>query len=243
MTNGDRSKDSALLAERATEVQKGGARAAVLGINDGLVSTVCIVLGVAGANAPASAVLLAGFAGLIAGAISMAAGEWISVQSQVELFNGVLADLKKLIKTDKGLLIEQLENDLNASGMTAKTAAAAATEISRSNDHLYTEFATNVIGINPEELGSPWTAAISSFLLFTAGSITALAPWFFTKSTPAIVMSIIFTGIGGLLVGGYVARSSGNSIAKGALRQLLIIIFASVITYGVGRLFGSTLGI
>lgn len=235
----DKSKDSALLAQRAMEVQRGAARAAVLGINDGLVSVLCIILGVAGAQASASAVLLAGFAGLIAGAISMAAGEYISVRSQVELFQGVLNDLRQLIQSDRELLIEQLERDLSVSGITPGTAASAAKEIGRSDKHLFTEFSSNVIGINPDELGSPWSAAISSFLLFTAGALTALVPWFFTKGTPAVSLSIIFTAIGGLVVGGYVARSSGNNIARGAIRQLLIIIFASIVTYGIGRLFGA----
>jgi VIT1/CCC1 family predicted Fe2+/Mn2+ transporter len=229
MSNSNRSQDSALLTKRAAQVQRGGARAAVLGINDGLVSVLCIILGVAGAKASPKAVLLAGFAGLVAGAISMAAGEWISVTSQVELFNGVLADLKKMVKTDRELLIDQLEKDLQGSGVAFKTAAAAK-EIAKSDEHLYNEYATNVIGINPKELGSPWTAAISSLLLFTAGALAALIPW-----------SIVFTAIGGLAVGGYVARSSGNNITKGALRQLFIIILAAVVTYGIGHVFGTSL--
>lgn len=241
MAGADKLKDSALLAERAAEVQRGGARAAVLGINDGLVSVLCIILAVAGADGSAHAVLLAGFAGLIAGAISMAAGEWISVQSQVELFNGVLKDLKKLLKADRELLVEQLEKDFAASGVTAATAKKAAAEIGRDDTHLHTEFSTNVIGLNPDELGSPWTAAISSFLLFTAGALAALLPWFFTGGPPAIIMSIVFTAIGGLAVGAYVARSSGNNLAKGAIRQLLIIIFAAAVTYGVGRIFGTVI--
>jgi VIT1/CCC1 family predicted Fe2+/Mn2+ transporter len=241
MANG-RTKDSALLAKRAAQVQRGGARAAVLGINDGLVSVLCIVLGVAGANASRTAVLLAGFAGLVAGAISMAAGEWISVTSQVELFNGVLSDVKSLVSTDRSLLIDQLEADFVKSGVASKTAAAAAKEISRSDEHLYNEFVSNVIEINPKELGSPWTAAFSSFFLFTAGALAALIPWFFTHGHKAIILSIVLTALGGLLVGGYVARSSGNSISKGALRQLLIIILAAAVTYAVGHLFGTAIG-
>ncbi len=235
----DRHHDSDLLAQRAAQVQRGGARAAVLGINDGLVSVLCIVLGVAGAKASASAVLLAGFAGLIAGAVSMAAGEWISVTSQVELFNGVLADVKHMVHHDRPLLVEQLEKDFEKSGTSAKTATNAAQEISRNDDHLFNEFVSNVIEINPNELGSPWTAAISSFLLFTAGALTALIAWFFCHGTLAIVLSICLTALGGLIVGGYVGRSSGNSIWKGALRQLLIILVASIVTYGVGSLFGT----
>jgi len=238
----DISKDSALLAKRAAQVQRGGARAAVLGINDGLVSVLCIVLGVAAAKGSPKAVLIAGFAGLVAGAISMAAGEWISVTSQVELFNGVLNDLKNLVKTDKDLLVSQLEADFRQSGIASATASAAAREVSKNDDHLFSQFATNVIEINPKELGSPWTAAFSSFLLFTAGALAALIPWFFTHGARAIVLSMIFTAIGGLAVGGYVARSSGNNLTKGATRQLLIIILAAVVTYGVGHLFGTVVG-
>lgn len=240
--NSQRSHDSALLAARAAQVQRGGARAAVLGVNDGLVSVLCIVLGVAGAHAKASAVLLAGFAGLIAGAISMAAGEWISVTSQVELFNGVLKDLRHLVHHDTELLIEKLAEDYEEGGQTKATAAKASKEVARDRDHLFNEFTTNVIGINPDELGSPWTAAISSLALFTLGALAALIPWFFTSGQLAIILSVIFTAVGGLIVGGYVARSSGNNIAKGALRQLFIIILASVVTFGIGHLFGSKIG-
>jgi VIT1/CCC1 family predicted Fe2+/Mn2+ transporter len=239
MTKSERHRDSDLLAQRAAQVQRGGARAAVLGINDGLVSVLCIVLGVAGAKASASAVLLAGFAGLIAGAISMAAGEWISVTSQVELFNGVLADVKTMLSSDRGLLMERLEDDFKESGISEKTASLAVKEISRNGEHLFNEFVSNVIEINPKELGSPWTAAISSFLLFTAGAIMSLIAWFFCHGTLAIVISISLTAVGGLIVGGYVANSSGNSIWKGALRQLLIIMLASIVTYAVGSLFGT----
>ncbi|HET9098718.1 MAG TPA: VIT1/CCC1 transporter family protein [Candidatus Saccharimonadales bacterium] len=237
-----RTHDSAILAARAAQVQRGGARAAVLGVNDGLVSVLCIVLGVAGAHAKASAVLLAGFAGLIAGAISMAAGEWISVTSQVELFNGVLNDIRHLVKHDKDLLVERLAQDYENGGQTKATAMKASKEIAKDSKHLFNEFTNNVIGINPAELGSPWTAALSSLALFTLGALAALVPWFFTKGQLAIYLSVIFTAAGGLIVGGYVSRSSGNNIYRGAIRQLLIIIFASVITFGIGHLFGSAIG-
>lgn len=235
-----RRSDSALLAKRAAQVQGGAARAAVLGVNDGLVSVLCIVLAVAGANAQPHVVLLAGFAGLIAGAISMAAGEWISVQSQVELFRGILGDVKKMVKTDRQLIVDELTEDLEQDGMNQKTAQNAVAEISKDDRKLYHNFVEHVIGINPDELGSPWTAALSSFLLFTAGALVALAPWFFGGGKIAILLSIVFTAIGGLIVGGYIGKSSGNSVVKSALRQLLIIILASAVTYGVGYLFGTT---
>lgn len=234
-------RDAAVLNRRAMQIHRGAARAAVLGVNDGLVSTLCIVLAVAAASGSAHSVLIAGLAGLIAGALSMAAGEWISLVSQVDLFKGVLSDLNRMVKEDREVLRKQLENDFSNSGLNASTAQTASTEIARDDHHLTTEYARNVMGINPEELGSPWTAALSSFALFTVGSLVALFPWFFTSGSLAIGMSIVATSIGGLLVGGYVSRTSGSNIFKGSLRQLFIIILASIVTYGVGHLFGSVI--
>ena len=237
-----RTQDAAILERRAAEIQRGGARAAVLGVNDGLVSTLCIVLAVAGAGAVSDAVLLAGFAGLIAGAISMAAGEWISVKSQVELFEGVLDDLKHMIAHDRPLLQDNLEESLTEDGYSPATAKSAAEEIVDHDEKFFDIYASHVMGMNPDELGSPWVAAGSSFALFTLGALAPLGPWFFTNGMFAVFLSIIFTGIGGLLVGAYVAKTSGKSISYGALRQLGIIVFASVVTYGVGYLFGTTVG-
>lgn len=237
-----RKRDSEILAVRAAQVQKGGARAAVLGVNDGLVSTLCIVLAVAAAGGSQHAVFLAGFAGLIAGAVSMAAGEWVSVQSQVDLFEGVLADLKKMIKKDKDLLVENLFGHLQDNGYSAKTAKAASSELAKDEKSFFGTYAEQVVGVNPDELGSPWVAAISSFLLFTMGALAPLAPWLLTDGMSGIVWSIVLTAIGGLIAGAYVANSSGKSLTYGAVRQFLIVLLAAVATYGVGHLFGVTVG-
>lgn len=230
--------DSEILAKRALQVQRGAARAAVLGVNDGLVSVLCIVLAVAGAGAASGSVLLAGFAGLIAGAVSMAAGEWISVKAQVELFSGIIKDIKKLIRDDRELLVEQVGESLSETGHGNKTAATAAKEIAADDSHLTDVYARQVMGFNPDELGSPWVAAGSSFALFTLGALAPLLPWFFAGHTLAVWLSIIFTGIGSLIVGGYIGSSSGKSVVYGALRQLGIVVLASVATYGVGYIFG-----
>ena len=235
-------KDSEVLARRALQVQRGAARAAVLGVNDGLVSVLCIVLAVAGAGAEPHAVLLAGFAGLIAGAISMAAGEWISVKAQVELFSGILTDIKKLMRSDRELLVEQVAESFSKSGHGDKTADKAAGEIAANDHHLTEVYARQVMGFNPDELGSPWIAAASSFILFTVGALVPLAPWFFGGGMVAIWLSIILTGVGGLIVGGYISKTSGKGMIYGALRQLGIILLASVVTYGVGYLFGVSVG-
>ena len=238
----NKKKDSEILARRALQVQRGAARAAVLGVNDGLVSILCIVLAVAGAGASTHNVLLSGFAGLIAGAVSMAAGEWISVRAQVELFDGILKDIRKLIKNDRPLLIEQLTDSLSKTGHADTTADKAAKEIASSDKHLTEVYARQVMGFNPDELGSPWVAAGSSFVLFTVGALAPLTPWFFGGGGVAIWLSIIFTALGGLVVGGYISYSSGRGVVRGAIRQLGIIILASVVTYGVGYIFGANVG-
>lgn len=230
--------DSKILTKRSLQVQRGAARAAVLGVNDGLVSILCIVLGVAGAGASTRNVLLSGFAGLVAGAVSMAAGEWISVRAQVELFDGILKDIHKLIGSDRALLIEQVTDSLSKTGHKDATADKAALEIAESDTHLTEVYARQVMGFNPDELGSPWIAAISSLVLFTLGALAPLLPWFFGGGAPAIWLSIIFTAIGGLIVGGYISYSSGKGVVRGAARQLGIIALASIVTYGVGYLFG-----
>lgn len=227
------------LAERAAQVQRGGARAAVLGVNDGLVSTLCIVIGVAAAGADARHVLLAGFAGLLAGAISMAAGEWISVKAQVELFEGVLTDLKDAVKKDKEFLKNDLAESFHRHGIDRKVSLQAADDVAASDDEFLALYSSQVIGINTDELGSPWTAAFSSFALFTAGSIPPLLPWVLgIDELTGIIVAVVLTAIGGLFVGGYTAKSSGKGIWYGATRQLLIVIFAAAVTYGIGHLFG-----
>ena len=227
------------LALRAAQVQRGSARAAVLGVNDGLVSTLCLVVGVAAAGADTRAVLTAGFAGLLAGAISMAAGEWISVKAQVELFEGVLSDLKKAIKQDRQMLVDNLAKNFKDHGVDAKSAATAAKDVAKHDKQFMSMYSSQIIGVNEDELGSPWSAAISSFVLFTVGSLVPLAPWLFgMHGLASIIIAILLTGLGGLFVGGYTARSSGKSIAYGAIRQFLIIVFAAIVTYGIGHLFG-----
>ncbi|HET6747123.1 MAG TPA: VIT1/CCC1 transporter family protein [Candidatus Saccharimonadales bacterium] len=231
-----------ILNRRALQIQRGAARAAVLGVNDGLVSILCIVLAVAGAGAHSSSVLLAGFAGLIAGAISMAAGEWISVRAQVELFEGVLKDIHHLIHDDKTILVSQIAKSLEEGGQSKKTAERSASEMAEDHRQLIKVYARQVMGFNPDELGSPWLAALSSFALFTLGALAPLAPWVFIGGSMAIWISIGLTGVGSLIVGGYIGVSSGKNRLYGAVRQLAIVALASVVTYGIGYIFGVSVG-
>ena len=230
---------SQMLAKRAVQVQRGAARAAVLGVNDGLVSILCIVVGVAAAGADAKSVLIAGFAGALAGAISMAAGEWISVKTQVELFEGVLEDLRTIMKDDPNLLEKNLSKDFEEHGMDKTTADHAAKDVAEDKQLFLSMYSSQVVGLNEDELGSPWWAAGSSFALFVVGAIAPLFPWIIgLHDLPGIFLAIALTGAASLFVGGYTSRSSGKSVIVGAIRQLLIVVFAAGVTYGIGRLFG-----
>jgi vacuolar iron transporter family protein len=236
----DSARDAADLRRRTDAVARGGARAAVLGVNDGLVTNVCLILAMAGADSSQSAVRLAGFASLVAGALSMAAGEWVSVRSQVELFEGILAELRTLIRRNPQLILGELTSKLEEAGFAHDTAQRASTELPLSGDKFIDFTARTVFGVNPDELGSPRTAALSSLALFGGGALVPLLPWFFAAGTAATVMSIVATALASMTVGGWVSRSASRSVALGALRQLGIVIAAAAVTYGIGAVFGTT---
>jgi len=235
----DGSADTAALRRKAQQVARGGARAAVLGINDGLVTNLCLILAIAGANGTQSAVRLAGFASLIAGAFSMAAGEWVSVRSQAELSGGVLTELRRLIGRNPKLVLDELSSQLVEDGFGDETAKRASTELPLDEDRFLSFTARTMFGVNPNELGSPFVAAGSSLALFSVGALIPLAPWFFTQGGVAEVWSVVLTAGTSLVVGGAISSSSGNSAVRGGARQLAIVVLASAITYGIGSLFGT----
>jgi VIT1/CCC1 family predicted Fe2+/Mn2+ transporter len=237
----DDARDAAELRAKVASVTRGAARAAVLGVNDGLVTNVCLILAVAGASSAASSVRIAGFASLVAGAFSMAAGEWVSVRSQVELYQGLIAELRTLITRNPKLVLGELVDHLVASGFAKETAQRVATELPLNEAQFLDFSARTLFGLNPDELGSPVTAAVSSLGLFTAGALVPLVPWFVTHGTPATIASVVATATASVAVGAWVSRSSDTSVARGAVRQLLIVVAASVVTYGIGKLFGTTI--
>ncbi len=235
----DATADAAELKAQAQRVARGGARAAVLGVNDGLVSNLCLILGVAGASAGQGAVRLAGFASLIAGACSMAAGEWVSVRAQVELYGGVLGGLRRLLERNPQIVLDQLVKRLEEIGLDTSTSKLASSEMGIEEDRLLEFAARNVIGIDPDETGSPMTAALTSLVLFAGGALVPLLPWFFTSGTAGMLWSSALTGVAALGVGAWISWSSGRPLRQGATRQLAIVIAASAVTYGIGRLFGT----
>lgn len=236
----DAEADAAQLSKRAKQVTDGGARAAILGANDGLVTNLCLILGLAGANSSVDAVRLAGFASLIAGAFSMAAGEWVSVRSQAELTEGVVAELRRLIARNPALVLNRLAAVLVEDGFDPGLAKKAATELTLDEAQFMAFTSKTVFGIDTTTIGSPVTAAVSSFLLFSVGAILPLAPWFFTQGNTAVGVSIAITAVTSFLIGFVVSRLAGNSAWRGGMRQLTIVVFAAIVTYGVGKLFGTT---
>jgi VIT1/CCC1 family predicted Fe2+/Mn2+ transporter len=238
----DPNADAAELERKAQQVARGGARAAVLGVNDGLVTVLSLILGLAGANASASAVRLAGVASLVAGALSMAAGEWVSVRAQVELYQGVLDELSTLVGRNPQLVLDSLVSKLEGFGFDTPTAQKASTEIGLDEDLFLGFTAQTVFGVNRDELGSPFTAALSSLALFTAGALVPLFPWFITRGGAGVAWTVSLTAVGAVATGAYVSRSAGTPLWRGATRQLVIVVFAAAVTFGIGAALGTTVG-
>jgi len=237
----DAERDADDLQRQAERVARGGARAAVLGINDGLVSNLALILGVAGASASQGAVRLAGFASLIAGAFSMAAGEWVSVKSQVELAGGVVADVRRLLQRNPRLILDRLSGELERIGLDTSTSKLASTEMGIEDQRLVDFVARNVVGVEESTAGSPVVAAVTSLLLFSVGALVPLLPWFVTQGAAGVLWSSALTAIAALVVGGWIAATSGRSVAVGAARQFVIVVLASAVTFAIGTVFGTAI--
>ena len=217
-------------------------RAAVLGANDGLVSNLSLVMGVAGAAAAEQTILLAGLAGLIAGACSMAMGEWLSVNSSRELYQRQIAmEAEELARAPEEER-EELVLIYQAKGLTEDQAEAVADRLLADSSAAVDTLAREELGIDPDELGgSAWTAAVSSFLLFGAGAIFPVAPFLFLSGMTAVVASLAASGLALALLGAGTSLFTGRGLVFSAVRQLLIGYGAAAVTYAVGALVGVSL--
>jgi VIT1/CCC1 family predicted Fe2+/Mn2+ transporter len=220
------------------DVQRGSARAAVFGVSDGLVSNVSLILGVAGADPAPGVVRLAGLAGLIAGAVSMAAGEYVSMRAQTELFERELDIERRELKRSPHAETIELSKIYESRGVQPTRARALAEEMMRDPDLALETHAREELGIDPGQLGSPWSAAISSFIAFTIGALIPLFPWFFATGNAAVVASVILGAIAAVLVGVALARLTGRSPLWSGARQLAITAGAAAVTFAVGRVVG-----
>lgn len=218
-------------------------RASVLGANDGLVSNTSLVMGVAGASFSATAVLLSGLAGLLAGAISMALGEWLSVQSSRELHQAQIRTEREEILMMPEEEAEELALIYQAKGMSQEEAERLSRDVMADPDAFLDTKVREELGIDPEELGgSAWEAAIASFVLFSAGAIIPVIPFFFLAGSGAVFLSLGLAGVALYSLGVLTAVVTGTGLLRTGLRSLLLGLVAAGVTYGIGSLLGSAVG-
>ncbi len=229
--------------ERWHRVDTGGQlRAAIFGISDGLLSNLSLVIGVAGANPEGRFIVLAGVAGLLAGAFSMGAGEFVSVTSQRELFERQIALEKEELESDPEQERQELALIYRAKGLPAAEAEALSTRIIADRGVALETLAREELGLNPEGLGSPWGVAFASFAAFAAGAILPVIPWFFGSTNAHFLASIILGGLGMFAVGASVSLFTGRNFLFAGARQLAIGSGAAAITYTIGRIIGVSTG-
>jgi VIT1/CCC1 family predicted Fe2+/Mn2+ transporter len=204
-------------------------------VSDGLVSNVSLILGVAGANPGAGFVRLAGLAGLIAGAVSMSAGEYISMKAQTELYERELDLERRELLRNPHVETVELAQIYQSRGVDPDRARELAQQMMADPDLALQTHAREELGIDPDKLGSPVGAAVSSFVAFAIGAILPLLPWFFGSGTAAVVGSIILGLVASAVVGTLLARFTGRSVLFSAGRQIAIGVFAAGITFLRGR--------
>jgi VIT1/CCC1 family predicted Fe2+/Mn2+ transporter len=219
-------------------VQGNAPRAAVLGAGDGLITNVSLVLGVAGASTNASTVRLAGVAGLLAGAFSMAAGELVSVRAQQELMERELQVERDELAEEPEAERRELAAMYRARGVPADDADTVARILSANAHVALDTHARLELGIDPEAGGTASLAALVSFCAFGIGALLPLLPWFFTGGTGAVIGSIVIGGVAALALGGVIGSFTGRGVVRTALRQLAAAIIAAGVTFGVGSLLG-----
>jgi VIT1/CCC1 family predicted Fe2+/Mn2+ transporter len=222
--------------------QTGTLRATIFGVNDGLVSNLALVMGVAGAAADPHFILLAGIAGLLAGAFSMAAGEWISMQSQRELFERQIA----LERAELAAIPDEEEIELamiyRRKGFTEDESAAIARRLMSDPNAALDTLVREELGLDPDQLGSPWGAATGSFLAFAGGAVLPVLPYLILRESTAFWIALVLSLAALFVVGAAVSLLTGRSALLSGVRQSLIGGAAAAVTYAVGALVGVSVG-
>jgi len=220
------------------DIQGGSARAAVFGISDGLVTNISLILGLSGANPPAGVVRLAGLAGLLGGAFSMAAGEYISMRAQTELFQREIERERQELRRRPEGELQELVKIYENRGISHDLATEVAKQM-MANPQLALETHTREeLGIHPDSLGKPWSASAASFVTFSVGAVLPLLPFLFGHGTSAVLVAIVIAAIAAVIVGSALSLFTGRSWWWSAFRQLAICAAAGAVTYGVGSLVG-----
>ena len=216
----------------------GGLRAAVLGMNDGLVSNFSLVMGVAGGTGNHDFILIAGIAGLLAGAFSMAAGEYVSMRSQRDVYEYEILkeeiELREWPDEEK----EELILIYQAKGLSREEAEQISERVISNHEVALDTMAREELGLDPSSLGAPWLASASSFLSFVCGASIPIAPFIFGIGSTALIFSSVLSGSALVFVGGFLSSLSGKSVVKGGIRMLFAGGLAATVTYSVGSLIG-----
>lgn len=237
--------EGGLLAQMEGRHRAGGGnalRAAVLGANDGLVSNLSLVMGVAGAELAGSSILITGLAGLLAGAASMALGEWLSVQSSRELYQHQMDIEKQEIMGAPQEEEEELALIYQAKGLPEEQAKALASRIMSDEANSLDTLAREELGINPQELGgSAWEAALTSFFLFAMGAIIPVLSFIFFSGMTAVIWALAFSAVGLFVIGAGITLFTGKNLLVSGFRQVLFGLLAAALTFGIGRLIGVTI--
>ncbi len=240
VTNSDVDEEMNPISHEHPDVSGGRVRAATFGAMDGLVTNISLVAGVGGAGASAHTIVLSGVAGLIAGAFSMALGEFTSVSTQNEQLDAeVDVERSEIAKNPRGELNELVEM-FTEMGMTEETATTAAHEIHRDPECAVDVHITQELGVAPSDKPSPWVAAISSFVMFGVGGVVPLIPYLLGFSS--LILGLSVGAVGLLIAGGVAAYVTRHPIARGALRQLCFGAIAAGATYLVGLAIGVPAG-
>ncbi|MDQ6852911.1 MAG: VIT1/CCC1 transporter family protein [Actinomycetota bacterium] len=219
-------------------MQRGAARAAVFGVSDGLITNVSLILGVAGASPGSSFVRLAGLAGLLAGAFSMGAGEYISMRAQTELLDRELRIEEHALSAHPDAEQAELVTIYQRRGLPRPLAERVAAALMRDPEQALETHAREELGIRPGQLGSPPAAAVWSFVSFSIGALIPLVPWFFIQGSGAVLASMVAGAIAALAVGAAIGAAADRPRVPSALRQLTIAALAAGMTFLVGHIIG-----
>ncbi len=217
-------------------------RAAVLGANDGLVSNLSLVMGVAGAEFQSNTILITGLAGLLAGAISMALGEWLSVQSARELYSHQISIEAAEIEAAPEEEAEELALIYEARGIPKEQAKEMAMKVISDPTIALDTLAREELNVDTEELGgSAWEAALTSFFLFAVGAVIPVIGFTFLQGLTAIIVSIVLSAIGLFVIGAAITIFTGRNVIYSGIRQVTFGLIAAAVTFGIGRLVGVSL--
>lgn len=222
------------------DVNGGWLRPAVFGMMDGLVSNFALIAAFAGGSATRTSITLAGLAGLVGGAISMAIGEYLSVQSQNESTRAEIEVERRELRVNFDAEVDELAQTYVARGVDPELAQRVSEQLSRNPAQALLIHAREELGVDPDSLPGPWTAAGSSFLSFTVGAVVPLLPYLFGAT--AVVLSAVLSLAALFVAGVLTSRLTSRSWVFSGMRQLLLGAFAAAVTFGVGALFNTFVG-